>query len=153
MKRYDDGGEVEFETKQGKSEGTSISEDTRAKAMAAVAAGGQKDEPAMPKKAAPKAAPKVEMPAPKAKANPVDQAKDVIKGKDVSAPKSFTEAGGNTKASSKKEDLSGFSFANVAKKLREKAGITSYKAGGSVSSASKRADGIATKGKTRGKMC
>ena len=28
-----------------------------------------------------------------------------------------------------------------------------YKAGGSVSSASSRADGIATKGKTRGKMC
>ena len=28
-----------------------------------------------------------------------------------------------------------------------------YKSGGSVSSASKRADGIATKGKTRGKMC
>ena len=30
---------------------------------------------------------------------------------------------------------------------------TSFKKGGSVSSASKRADGIATKGKTRGKMC
>jgi hypothetical protein len=28
-----------------------------------------------------------------------------------------------------------------------------YAAGGSVSSASRRADGIATKGKTRGKMC
>jgi hypothetical protein len=28
-----------------------------------------------------------------------------------------------------------------------------YKSGGSVSSASKRADGIATKGKTRGKIC
>lgn len=30
---------------------------------------------------------------------------------------------------------------------------TSFKKGGSVSSASKRADGCATKGKTRGKMC
>jgi hypothetical protein len=30
---------------------------------------------------------------------------------------------------------------------------SSYKKGGSVSSASKRADGIAQKGKTRGKMC
>lgn len=29
----------------------------------------------------------------------------------------------------------------------------SYKKGGMISSASKRADGIATKGKTRGKMC
>jgi hypothetical protein len=36
------------------------------------------------------------------------------------------------------------------KKVR---GMLGLKAGGSVSSASKRADGIATKGKTRGKMC
>jgi hypothetical protein len=31
--------------------------------------------------------------------------------------------------------------------------VKGYKSGGSVSSASSRADGIATKGKTRGKMC
>ena len=31
--------------------------------------------------------------------------------------------------------------------------VTGMKKGGSVSSASKRADGIATKGKTRGKIC
>ena len=36
---------------------------------------------------------------------------------------------------------------------RVKAKTKSYKSGGTVSSASKRADGIATKGKTRGKMC
>ena len=35
----------------------------------------------------------------------------------------------------------------------EKAMMSNYKKGGSVSSASKRADGIATKGKTRGKIC
>jgi hypothetical protein len=33
------------------------------------------------------------------------------------------------------------------------ASLGGYKSGGSVSSASRRADGIATKGKTRGKMC
>ena len=36
---------------------------------------------------------------------------------------------------------------------RVKAKTKTYKSGGSVSGASKRADGIATKGKTRGKMC
>ena len=155
MKRYEDGGEIE--STQG--ENKSISDETRAKAMASIA---KKDsEEAVPKKTAAKLTPKAEAPTPKAepkaeakpKANPVQQAKDVVSGKDMSAPKSFSEAGGNTKASSKKEDLGGFSFGSIAKKLREKAGITSYKSGGSVSSASKRADGIATKGKTRGKMC
>ena len=42
-------------------------------------------------------------------------------------------------------------LSSVAKKLREKAGITSYKKGGMT--ASSRADGIAQRGKTRGKMC
>jgi hypothetical protein len=36
---------------------------------------------------------------------------------------------------------------------KEKAAKGSYASGGSVSSASRRADGIATKGKTRGRMC
>ena len=40
-----------------------------------------------------------------------------------------------------------------AEAYNRKRGIPGYKAGGSVSSASKRADGIAIKGKTRGKMC
>jgi hypothetical protein len=40
------------------------------------------------------------------------------------------------------------------KKNSKGAGLTKpYKKGGSVSSASSRADGIATKGKTRGKIC
>jgi len=46
-----------------------------------------------------------------------------------------------------------FSFGKIAKNLREKAGITSYKKGGSVkSSASSRADGCAIRGKTKGRM-
>jgi hypothetical protein len=41
-----------------------------------------------------------------------------------------------------------------SKKNSKGAGLTKpYKKGGSVSSASSRADGIATKGKTRGKIC
>jgi hypothetical protein len=40
-----------------------------------------------------------------------------------------------------------------AESYNRKRGIPGYKAGGSVGSASKRADGIAIKGKTRGKMC
>ena len=40
-----------------------------------------------------------------------------------------------------------------AKERKEKAAKGSYSSGGSVNSASRRADGIATKGKTRGRMC
>ena len=42
--------------------------------------------------------------------------------------------------------------ANIARRKMDQNKDTSYKSGGSVSSASKRADGIATKGKTRGKV-
>jgi hypothetical protein len=41
----------------------------------------------------------------------------------------------------------------AAQLTETKAASTKMKRGGSVSSASKRADGIATKGKTRGRMC
>jgi len=41
----------------------------------------------------------------------------------------------------------------LAKMQAAQAGRTGMKTGGKVSSASKRADGIATKGKTRGKIC
>ena len=51
-KRYDEGGDVETETMQGKNE--NIGDDTRARAMAAIAAGGQKEEAAPASK--PKAA-------------------------------------------------------------------------------------------------
>jgi hypothetical protein len=151
-------------------------------------------------KATPKAAPKAAAPTPKAepkaepkeKANPVQQAKDVVKGKDVSAPKSFTEAGGNTKARTQKVDASELGFKApklydplakyeqtgpkrseaaapkpkaeskpipTAKTNTEKTGFQEkmaktlgMRSGGSVSSASRRADGCATKGKTKGRM-
>lgn len=49
-KRYDAGGEVEFETSQGQKK--SISDDVRERAMRAIAAGGQKETPAAPVKKA-----------------------------------------------------------------------------------------------------
>jgi len=152
----------------------------------------------VPKKTAEKLTPKAEAPTPKAepkaeakeKANPVQQAKDVVKGKDVSAPKSFTEAGGNTKARTQKVDASELGFkapklydplarfeqtgpkrseaaapkpkaeskpTPVARANSEKTGFQekmeralSKRAGGAVrSSASKRADGCAIRGRTR----
>jgi hypothetical protein len=151
MKRYDEGGDIESTQGQNKS----IGDDVRARAMRAMEKGSSEESAPAPKKAAaptPKATPKEEAPAPKAeKTSSVQQAKDVIKGKDVTAPsaKSFSESGGNTKTTSSKADLSGLSFSSVAKKLREKAGITSYKSGGKVKSASARADGCAIRGKTR----
>ena len=48
-----------------------------------------------------------------------------------------------------KTDLIELKFGSLTKKLREKAGITSYKSGGKVKSASSRADGCAVRGKTR----
>jgi hypothetical protein len=48
MKRYEDGGEIEFETKMGSNK--SISDDIREKAMRAVAEGGQKDVAPIAKK-------------------------------------------------------------------------------------------------------
>lgn len=97
-KRYDEGGEIEFETKQGKNE--SIGDDVRARAMKAIAEGGQKD---MPK-------PKARM-KPKAKSNAM------------------------TDSMSRMNPMG-----------------DTYKKGGSVGSASSRADGCAVRGKTKGKM-
>ena len=68
-----------------------------------------------------------------------DQVKDFVKGKP-----------GKDKESEKKKDSE-----NVEKKAKGNSGGADsggMKKGGSVSSASKRADGIAVKGKTRGKM-
>ena len=62
------------------------------------------------------------------------------------------ESAGSEKPKAKIEPGT-FSFGKIAKDLREKAGITSYKSGGAVkSSASRRADGCAIRGKTKGRM-
>jgi hypothetical protein len=131
-KRYEDGGEVEFESKQGPH--SSIDDDTRARAMDYVQE-MQRPAPEIETKEAPKAKKAAPKPQPKAE------------------PKA------TPKAEPKKEEPSFFKgtkgYKNLGalfKSMREKAGITSYKSGGSVSSASSRGDGCAIRGKTRGKI-
>jgi hypothetical protein len=88
---------------------------------------------AKPKAEAPKAKPKAE--APKAEPKKAEPKKD--SGEEPSffkGTKGFKNIGEAFKA------------------MRRSAGITSYKSGGKVSSASKRADGCAVKGKTKGRM-
>ena len=96
-KCYDEGGEIEFETKIGPNK--NISDDIREKAMKAVAEGGQKEAP---------------------KAKPRMKAK---KSNAMTDSMSRMNAMGDT-----------------------------YKKGGSVSSASSRADGCAIRGKTKGRI-
>ena len=57
-KCYEDGGEIEFETKQGRNEGASIDDSVRARAMAAMEKGSSEESAPVPKKLAPKAAAK-----------------------------------------------------------------------------------------------
>lgn len=118
---------------------------------------------------APKAAPKAETKAaPKAETKMLSKAGQYLESEKAPAKKTtvqeFKESlkkmpnmpGSYKKESTGEEkpkgkaDLSDLKFSNVAKKLREKAGITSYKKGGAVkSSASRRADGCAIRGKTK----
>ena len=111
----------------------------------------------------PKAAPKAEAkseskaeskPAPKAEAKsemgPTKKA--TVQEFRESIKKPFKGLGEHqAKVQSEAESMQGKT--SLAKKLREKAGITSYKSGGSVkSSASRRADGCAIRGKTKGRI-
>jgi len=64
------------------------------------------------------------------------------------------KSGANTSSARKTDALAVASrAARVADAKRRAAKQSSYKSGGMTSSASSRADGIATKGKTRGKLC
>jgi hypothetical protein len=116
-KSYEDGGEVEFETKMGRNE--NIGDDVRARAMAALDKGITDDTSA---KSISKAAPS--LPTRKAfvaKANKAGFAAD--------------QTGGG-----------------AALMTRRDRSMKKMASGGSVGSASKRADGCAVKGKTRGRM-
>ena len=160
MKHYDgeDGSVVETDTAQGQN--ANIGDDVRARAMAAMANQSSAPAPTPTKKAVGKAITKAaaEEKAEPKKAGPVQEAKDVVSGKGASMPKSFTAAGGSSKGSSSKADLSGLRFKApdpLSRLDRTGRDINNWsmKSGGKVGSASKRADGIASKGKTRGKMC
>ena len=119
-------------------------------------------------KATPKAETKAAAAAPKAESKPaakaepksemgptkkttVQEFKESLK-KMPDMPGSYKKENAGSEKPKEKADFSSLKFGNVAKKLREKAGITSYKKGGSVSSASSRADGCAQRGKTKGRM-
>jgi hypothetical protein len=163
-KRYEEGGDVETETAQGQNK--NIGDDVRARAMAAMEKGSS-DEPAIPKKAAVKLTPKAEAPtlkaAPKAepKATPVAKTGEEKTGFEAKKAKALEGTSVKTeaptpKAEAPKEEKSflkgtkGFkNFGDMFKSMRQSAGITSYKSGGKVKSASSRADGCAIRGKTR----
>lgn len=130
-KRYngEDGSEVEFETKTG--ENKMISDDTRAKAMAAMEKGGSDDTAAPAKKSAPSF---------KAKADKAGFTSAETKG--GAALMTRKDRSSAPKAAPKKSSSYTADHTMGA----------AMKMGGSVGSASKRADGCAVKGKTRGRM-
>jgi hypothetical protein len=103
---------------------------------------------------APKATPKAESaPAPKvesksetpAKKTTVKEFRESLKSPDILKPYKKSDI----EKPKSKANLSDLKLGSLTKSLREKAGITSYKSGGKVKSASSRADGCAVRGKTR----
>lgn len=152
-----------FDTAEGQNK--NISDDTRARAMKLVSI----DETpiAKPKKIASKTTPaKVEVSkevvVEKTKEQPKEEPKKTTKstvpanfGK-VSLPKSFSASGGNTEPKKSTARLSPVSLPDPLAKFKKTKGDkdtaysdAGYKKGGMVSSASKRADGCAIRGKTR----
>jgi len=148
MRKFEGGGDIE--STQGQNPG--IDDDTRARAKAHVA-GTLQDETGKESKIRrntetgelyntdmPKAKPKADMAKPAPKAEPKKEAKTESKKASGEEPSFFKGTKGYK------------NLGALFKSMREKAGITSYKSGGSVSSASSRADGCAVKGKTKGRM-
>jgi hypothetical protein len=148
-KRYDEGGDVETETAQGQNK--SIGDDVRARAMAAMANQPSTPAPTPTKKAVGKAITKAaaEEKAEPKKANPVQQAKDVVSG---SGMFSKFRSPGSALASYEQAGPKRSEAAAPAKRAAPKISTDAsdaFKRGGKVSSASKRADGCAIRGKTR----
>ncbi len=147
MRKFVEGGD--FESEQGENPG--IDDDTRARAKARVA-GTLQDETGKESK--------IRRNTETGELYDTDTPKAKPKAAAKPAPKAGSKK--ETKTESKKassEEPSFFKgtkgYKNLGalfKSMREKAGITSYKSGGSVSSASSRADGIAQRGKTKGRM-
>jgi hypothetical protein len=139
MRKFEEGGEIQFESMQGKNPNIT-DENTRTRAMD-YAQFMQEPIPEIETKEAPKAKPK---------ARPKKEA--------VYSPKSQPESDREENSAfmrqfRKDEAKSKSPFSKVKSQFADK--ISSFKKmakGGSVSSASKRADGCAVRGKTRGKM-
>jgi hypothetical protein len=139
MKRYEDGGEIEFESKVGPN--SSIDEMTRIRAQD-YAEEMQRPAPEIETKEAPKAKPKA-----KPKKEAVYRPKSLPES-DREENSAFMRQFRKDEAAAKKSSFAGKTSPFAGK-------ISAFKkmaSGGSVSSASKRADGCAVKGKTRGKM-
>ena len=180
MRKFQDGGETEFESKQGQNPG--IGDDVRARAMEYIRKQNEpsselvKEPPVAKAKSTPKAAPKtesyrppeekgLERVSPELDILPIGKAAAALGagyaaaralGKRMLANRAEKEAAeaaaektakaAATRAANKtRKSEEGFSPAE-ALKARKKAGM---KAGGSVRSASSRADGCAIRGKTR----
>ena len=147
-KRYDDGGDVETDTAQGQN--TNIGDDVRARAMAAMANESSAPAPTPTKKAVGKAITK-------AAAEEKSESKAAPTKQQKSAPSMIR--GSKSTGTDLKSALFGSSASSdsprmrAAKRDQAMTGSYSMKSGGKVGSASKRADGIAQKGKTKGKMC
>ena len=147
-KRYDDGGDVETDTAQGQN--TNIGDDVRARAMAAMANESSAPAPTPTKKAVGKAITK-------AAAEEKSEPKAAPTKQQKSAPAMIR--GSKSTGTDLKSALFGSSASSdsprmrAAKRDQAMTGAYSMKSGGKVGSASKRADGIAQKGKTKGKMC
>jgi hypothetical protein len=139
MKRYEDGGEIEFESKVGPN--SSIDEMTRIRAQD-YAEEMQRPAPEIETKEAPKAKPKA-----KPKKEAVYRPKSLPES-DREENSAFMRQFRKDEAAAKKSSFAGKTspFAGKTSAFKKMA------SGGSVSSASKRADGCAVKGKTRGKM-
>jgi hypothetical protein len=155
-KRYDgeEGSVVETDTEQGQNK--NIGDDVRARAMAAMA--NQPSTPTPSKKAVGKAITKAaaEEKAEPAKSSAADKLRSDLS---IGKPSAPTMMRGSKNAG---VDLKSALFGGSSESPRTRAAQRSramdasnysMKSGGKVGSASKRADGIATKGKTRGKIC
>jgi len=157
---------VETETTQGQNK--MIDDATRERAMSSITSKSKSATSETPKaskatvkaveKTAAKTEEKEETPT---KKSSVQDAKDVIVPKSMSMPKSFKDAGGNTKATKSTakmpsmainlpDPLAGFNSKGKRYSGRDiEYQDAGYKKGGKVKSASARADGCAIRGKTR----
>jgi hypothetical protein len=139
-KRYEDGGEVDAMEEANKREDMGLKNPNAKEYGESGTSYTTKAAPKAAPKPAPKAAPK---PAPKAEPKPAAKAaasNDVTKMSVADRAKASRE---KARAGSGTTDTR-----SVGERLKSAFGM---KRGGSVGSASRRADGIATKGKTRGK--
>jgi len=147
MRKFENGGDIE--SMQGQNPG--IDDDTRARAKAYVA-GTLQDETGKESKIRRNTETGDLYTTEDSKAKPKTAAKPAPKSESKKETKTGSKKASSEEPSFFKGTKGYKNLGALFKSMREKAGITSYKSGGSVSSASSRADGIAQRGKTKGRM-